>query len=208
MCDGNHDCNDKSDEDPVMCAQWKCPAGYWKCPSALTCIHDTYVCDDYPHCPGNSNEDEDPTMCAHWNCTGTGHRKCQNGLECVHERYFCDVYIHCSDDSDEDPEVCPQWNCTTNYWKCRSGLKCIHKDFICDGEPNCPDRSDEHKLCNCTKEIDFFCHDGDSSITLQKFSDTLWDICPLVLHQCVVTGLNGTVPQDFCAQTLLFAKKR
>ncbi len=31
-------CNDKSDEDPAMGAQWNCPLGYWKCHDGLQCI--------------------------------------------------------------------------------------------------------------------------------------------------------------------------
>ncbi len=32
--------------------------------------------------------------------------------------------------------------------------------------------------------------------------DTLWDICPLVLHHCVVTGLHSSSTSRFCAQSL------
>ena len=32
---------------------------------------------------------------------------------------------------------------------------------------------------------------------------TLWDICPLVLHHCVVTGLHSNSTLRFCAQSLL-----
>ncbi len=34
--------------------------------------------------------------------------------------------------------------------------------------------------------------------------DTLWDICLLVLHHCVVTGLYSSSALRFCAQSLIF----
>ncbi len=37
--------------------------------------------------------------------------------------------------------------------------------------------------------------------------DTLWDICPPVLHHCVVTGLHSSSTLRFCAQSLIRSNK-
>ncbi len=77
VCNGSPWCEDKSDEDPTMCRQWKCAAEYWKCQNNI-CINDKFVCNgknDF----GCKGEDEDPVMCKEWNCS-SGYVKCADCL--------------------------------------------------------------------------------------------------------------------------------
>ncbi len=60
VCDGDTGhCTDGSDEDPLVCAQWNCTAGYWKCQDGSMCIDETWVCEDFM-----DNSDEDQVLCA------------------------------------------------------------------------------------------------------------------------------------------------
>ncbi len=153
VCDWKDKCNDGSDEDPAMCTQWNCNAGYWKCKDGRQCLKEEYVslCDRSPFddysCSDKS--DEDSKMCAHWDCT---HRywKCKDRQQCIRNEYLCDSWDHCVDKSDEEPAMCAQFqqSCTAGNWRCKDGLQCITENYVCDGDPwdrglCCDDGSDE-----------------------------------------------------------------
>ena len=149
VCDGskNKDCDDRSDEDRTMCAQWNCAPGYTKCKDGLQCLKDSRMCDGEVMCRDKS--DEDPAACSQWNCTNGGW-KCKDGLKCLQDEYMCDGREQCRNGSDEDPAVCSQWNCTDGRWKCKDGLQCIMPDMVCNGKmwgsyggSDCTDGSDE-----------------------------------------------------------------
>ncbi len=71
--DTQHVLEDKSDEDPAMCATWPCPEGWSKCESK-ECIPIISVCDGKSHCQDGSDEDQE--KCLAWNCP-------------LQFRYFC-----------------------------------------------------------------------------------------------------------------------
>ncbi len=47
VCNVVPDCRDKSDEDPVVCAEWNCTEGYWKCTDGLKFEDEKFVCYGY-----------------------------------------------------------------------------------------------------------------------------------------------------------------
>ncbi len=124
VCDGKHECNDKSDEDPLVCTQYNCHPRKWKCQDGLQCINRYEVCDGKPEC--NDRSDEDSVVCTHWKCRA-GYWKCKDKPQCIEEALVCDGEHDCNDRSDEDPAVCTQYNCTV---KCQDGLQCIDWDEV------------------------------------------------------------------------------
>ncbi len=77
----NTGCDDKSDEDPVMCTQWNCLNDWQKCNDRLQCIHLSSVCNGKHDC--NDKSDEDPNMCSQY--------KCKTNL--VLPRYVTSIYV-------------------------------------------------------------------------------------------------------------------
>ncbi len=136
VCDGYTDCIDKSDEDPIMCAQRNCSYRYLKCKDGQQCIEKEMVCDG----GGMYN--------VIWSSQRAGVKPSEY------------TPPDCHDKSDEDPAMCAKWDCQKNRYdvlqnsfiKCADDLQCINDSTICDGFVHCKDRSDE--LCDdsCNKE--------------------------------------------------------
>ena len=157
VCNKYYDCEDESDEDPMMCNGTDCMAGYRKCWNHPQCRHEHLMCDGKPHCKYST--DEDTAMCAQWNCSD-GHWRCNDGLQCIPINWVCDGNLwpthKCRDESDENPAMCMAWNCSTGQecddengcglTKCAYNLQCVQRKSICDGKFDCKDGSDE--LCN------------------------------------------------------------
>lgn len=55
-CDGNADCEDKSDESSTICTSHSCPDKHFRCDNAK-CILKSWVCDGTDDCGDNSDED-------------------------------------------------------------------------------------------------------------------------------------------------------
>ena len=94
----------------------KCSEFYMICNDG-TCVHDSLVCDGYPHCPRG----EDEAGCQHI---------CSNHTNnCVH---------HCHRN-----DLC---SCSSEYFQCLSG-GCVPLQKLCDKIPQCLDASDEPPTC-------------------------------------------------------------
>ncbi len=195
VCDGSkyQDCDDKSDENLTMCAQWNCALGYIKCKDGLQCLKDFHMCDGKRRCWDGS--DEDPVVCSQWNCAD-GHWKCKDGLQCLKDYHMCDGVMSCRDGSDEDPEVCSQWNCTGWYTKCKDGVQCLKEIQMCDGVMSCRDGSDEDPgACsqwNCT-DGRWKCKDGMQCIRPSM-------VCQGTLHGRKHCNDGSDEDHEMCAQ--------
>ncbi len=160
VCNRGRQCGDRSDEDPVMCAQWNCTAGYQKCTDGMQCVRSSKICrEGEVQCQDGS--DQDPALCAHYQCPA-GYWKCKDTLQCIEEKYVCDNFYMagCNDKSDEDPVMCAQWDCPAGRWKCNDGLQCVLEEILCPfllWSNFCNDKSDtDPAMCdnrykqNCT----------------------------------------------------------
>ena len=105
MCDGEVHCFDEADENPEMCHNHTCLAGWAKCADNLQCIPVSHVgatqsrfvyCDGIVDCKDKSDEDE--AVCRTKTCPNSWWR-CQDGLQCVPQwgskpvRKNCILYI-------------------------------------------------------------------------------------------------------------------
>ncbi|RWS31434.1 hypothetical protein B4U80_01714 [Leptotrombidium deliense] len=91
-CDGNAECNDKSDElDCPVCA----PPRY-KCPRSSLCIEPSALCNGVVDCPDSSDE----------HCCDRYEFRCINQQKCLMLSNVCDGSNDCDDGSDESNESC------------------------------------------------------------------------------------------------------
>ncbi|XP_043952272.1 low-density lipoprotein receptor-related protein 2-like isoform X1 [Gambusia affinis] len=131
VCDGEHDCQDGSDEEGC---EKQCKPGQFQCSHGRKCIKQEQVCDGQNDCQDHSDE----TDCSKpiEGC----HHLCDNKTRCVPKNFLCDGEKDCTDGSDEDK--CGSVACAPDQHRCESG-QCISEAFKCDGYPDCHDHSDE-----------------------------------------------------------------
>ncbi|KAI3381529.1 hypothetical protein SNEBB_008693 [Seison nebaliae] len=136
LCDGIHNCIDKTDE-KVACAHVprKCRLHHkWICTNQMECIHINSLCDGIADCTDES--DENVIMCAYqlelrnrcpWPTDGNmcrtpvlehrheplhvcyhqpGEFRCHDESGCVPTYFACDTIKHCPDGSDETTSIC------------------------------------------------------------------------------------------------------
>lgn len=156
-CDGQADCEDGSDEDPIECNKnVTCTKQEFKCVKDGKCIASHYKCDGERDCPDGS--DEDLQICQQKVC-GTEEFTCRTTPgECVPLVWMCDGREDCTDGSDE--KACNE-TCRSDEFTCGSG-KCIQKKWVCDSDNDCGDNTDE-KDCPpvvCKEDSEFRCSDN------------------------------------------------
>ncbi|XP_063697289.1 low-density lipoprotein receptor isoform X3 [Culicoides brevitarsis] len=159
MCDGENDCDDKSDEAPDLCSKKidsPCADDKFKCKNGR-CIPKHWQCDQEPDCSDGS--DEDPELCpARVSNCPENEFMCKKGDKCIPADWLCDGASDCSDDSDE--ENCND-TCRSDEFTCGNG-RCIQKRWVCDRDDDCGDNSDE-KSCpptTCQPNKEFACSEN------------------------------------------------
>nr|XP_021127707.2 low-density lipoprotein receptor-related protein 2 isoform X4 [Anas platyrhynchos] len=157
LCNTQSDCHDRSDEDPVLCANHQCETHQWQCANKR-CIPEAWQCDREDDCGDNS--DEDSTHCASRTCP-PGQFKCDNG-RCIPGSWKCDVDDDCGDNSDEPFHECmgPAYRCDNHtQFSCRTNYRCIPLWAVCNGNNDCRDNSDEQgcEEMTCSPSGDFRC---------------------------------------------------
>uniref|UniRef100_A0A087XJC0 Si:dkey-88l16.3 n=1 Tax=Poecilia formosa TaxID=48698 RepID=A0A087XJC0_POEFO len=189
VCDGQNDCQDRSDEMDCSKQIENC---HHLCDNKTRCVPKTFLCDGEKDCADGSDEDE----CGSVICAPNQHR-CESG-QCISEAFKCDGYPDCHDHSDE--AGCPRAPRCLAHLRCPHSHECLQEEWLCDGEEDCKDGSDE-KSCNnpptkCRK-YQFQCRDGGLCIPQSWRCDGKEDCdngvdedkciqrkCPYHLYQC------------------------
>nr|XP_054927509.1 uncharacterized protein LOC126532264 isoform X3 [Dermacentor andersoni] len=143
VCDGVHDCRDRSDESGCGVT---CPDGSFRCASGK-CVSIGAFCDFKDDCGDSSDE----SQCDYIECNRTEFR-CKNG-QCISIAHRCDLLSDCHDNSDEQ-DCLGQCNVNVTF-QCYDGT-CIPKNAVCDGHRDCPGKyhEDEQDGCHLIKEED------------------------------------------------------
>ncbi|XP_071941661.1 low-density lipoprotein receptor-related protein 1-like isoform X2 [Antedon mediterranea] len=203
-CDGEDDCNDKTDE-PDNCPPFFCQPGQFQCNSSTAddaqCINPSFLCDADNDCTDGSDE----LNCYTHTCLPS-QWKCEKASKCIALSYKCDGIDHCpSEDGGvaEDEQDCPPPTCSSHHFQCVVTGRCIPNIWVCDQEADCVNGTDEincenqSKTCppdefmcnsgncvpitwNCDGESD--CADGSDEIDCETTT------CPTSKFQCVESG--------------------
>ncbi|UYV74241.1 LRP1B, partial [Cordylochernes scorpioides] len=170
LCDGERDCADASDEEPIRTCPINstCDSKQFTCKETGRCIPMSWTCDSDPDCgPGDfSDEHED---CVYHECEANQFM-CAN-RRCISQQYVCDKDDDCRDGSDEvdcatlSPDTL-LW-CNATSLSCDGGTHCYTLAQKCNGVPDCKDAEDEKNCTNVTRHSepchkDFFdCGNGE-----------------------------------------------
>ncbi|XP_065369311.1 modular serine protease-like [Calliphora vicina] len=147
LCDGNYDCDDKSDETVDECLLRPCPSYAFQCAYGA-CITGNYKCDGVINCVDGSDETE--FLCNNnvnyekqlqGRCGFPLSMECKSG-ECISNERVCDGREDCIDGSDETVQVCSFLKCPEYSFRCGYGA-CVTGLSACDGFKDCRDGSDE-----------------------------------------------------------------
>ncbi|XP_069976849.1 very low-density lipoprotein receptor isoform X17 [Penaeus vannamei] len=154
QCDGDGDCDDKSDEDSQYCEEvTKCTgvsSEHWLCGSG-ECIPLAWHCDEDWDCKDGSDE----LNCPNATCTSEQFT-CALG-KCISKRWRCDGDSDCDEGDLSDEIGCPNKTCSVNEVTCPDG-KCISHNQICDGKEDCVNGTDEHNCpTNECREGEYMC---------------------------------------------------
>ncbi|XP_069976835.1 very low-density lipoprotein receptor isoform X4 [Penaeus vannamei] len=153
QCDGDGDCDDKSDEDSQYCDDLECEADEFTCHikgNLSNCIPLNWVCDGDADCKDKSDEVSCNATCTSEQFT------CALG-KCISKRWRCDGDSDCDEGDLSDEIGCPNKTCSVNEVTCPDG-KCISHNQICDGKEDCVNGTDEHNCpTNECREGEYMC---------------------------------------------------